>query len=102
MSMSSEHYRSGIRDFLNDGNAHLLRLRPFRNARTVAEKRHIAEVIVRMTDEELDRMRDHLTPPGQRGHGTGGYSYSHPPPAWMDDITRGLLGVPAKMTDAQA
>lgn len=102
MGMSSEDYRSGVRDFLKEGHAHHLRLRPFRRARTVAEKRHIAEVIVRMTDEELDRLRDHITPSADGGCGTGGYSYRHPPPEWMDDITRELLGVPAKMTGAQA
>lgn len=100
---SSREYRDLFQDALDNGRVY--RLRPFlpcRNAKNLEELRHIAETIVRMTDEELDRLRDHLTPPGQGGHGTGGYSYAHPPPEWMDGITRHLLGVPAKMTGPQA
>lgn len=103
MERPSSEYREFFTDALKSGE--LRRLYPFlpcRNATCLEEVRHIAETIAKMTDEEIDRLRDHLTPPGQGDHGTGGYSYANPPPEWMDDITRKLLGLPAKMTGTQA
>lgn len=102
MSRPSVEYRDAARDALSDARElrRLWRLRMFQRATCLEEVRHIAEAIVRMTDEEVDRLRDHIHP--GTGNGTGGYSYQHPPPAWMDGITRRLLGVPPTLTGPQA
>lgn len=103
MRRPSAEFRDLASDALADPHRllRLRRLRLFHNAQSLAQARHIAEAIVRMTDEELDRLRDHLLPFDDDAV-TGGYSYAHPPPEWMDAITRDLLGVPAKVTGAQA
>jgi hypothetical protein len=96
----AKQHREVIQDAVNNGDLHRLRLRVFRNASCIAEREHIAAAVLRMTDEEVARLRAHLLP--QEDDGSDGYSCAHPPPEWMDGITRTLLGVPQRMTGAQA
>lgn len=63
MSRPSSEYRDYFRDVLASGELYRLRrFLPCRNAKDLDEVKRIAEDIVKMSDEELDRLRESLTP----------------------------------------
>jgi len=64
MSRTSKEYREVIQDVLDSGMLRRLWFyMPFRDAKDLDEAKRIAEDIVKMSDEELDRLRESLTPP---------------------------------------
>lgn len=63
MTRTSSEYRDYFRDVLAEGDVYRLwRMLPCRNAKDLDEVKRIAEDIVKMSDEELDRLRANLTP----------------------------------------
>jgi hypothetical protein len=62
MTRPSSEYRDAARDALSDDHelSRLRRLAPFRAARDLVEARRIAEAVVRMSNEEVDRLRESL------------------------------------------
>lgn len=92
MSRPSSEYRDYFRDVLASGELYRLRrMRPCRNAANLDEVRRIAEDIVKMNDEELDCLRESLTPRQEEPFDITSLTQHSAPPSKPDRALRHYL-----------
>lgn len=64
MKRTGRFYREVVQDALETGELRRLWVfMPFRDAKDLDDVRRIAEGLLKMSDEELDRLRESLMPP---------------------------------------